>query len=149
MLEKEAEQLTQAAKYERNEARQGYRSDHYDRNQTTTSGDVKLHMPRLNGVSFETASAIPKSKVKLVAKMLKAIHAQESKKAARKKVKAVIAELKAMKLRDAARKIGDGIEETLTHFAFSSEHWTRIRTNNAMFMKSGATSNIALRILLQ
>ena len=28
---------------------------HYDRNLTTTSGDVTLHMPRLKGVSFETA----------------------------------------------------------------------------------------------
>jgi len=32
-------------------------------------------------------SVVPKSKVKLVAKMLKAIHAQKSKKAARKKLK--------------------------------------------------------------
>ena len=32
LLEKEAESLTQAARYERNEARQGYRSGHYDRN---------------------------------------------------------------------------------------------------------------------
>ena len=39
------ERLTQAARYERNEARQGYRSGHYDRNLTTTSGDVTLHMP--------------------------------------------------------------------------------------------------------
>ena len=55
LLEKEAESLTQAARYERNEARQGYRSGHDDRNLTTTSGDVTLHMPRLKGVSFETA----------------------------------------------------------------------------------------------
>ena len=55
LLEKEAETLTQAARYERNEARQGYRSGHYDRNLSTTSGDVTLHMPRLKGVSFETA----------------------------------------------------------------------------------------------
>ena len=27
----------------------------YDRNLTTTSGDVTLHMPRLKGMSFETA----------------------------------------------------------------------------------------------
>ncbi len=47
LLEKEADQLTQAGRYERNEARQGYRSGHYDRNLTTTSGDVTLHMPRL------------------------------------------------------------------------------------------------------
>ena len=59
LLEKEAESLTQAARYERNEARQGYRSGHYDRNLTTTSGDVTLHMPRLKGVSFETWRAFP------------------------------------------------------------------------------------------
>ena len=40
LLEKEAESLTQAARYERSEARQGYRSGHYDRNLTTTSGDL-------------------------------------------------------------------------------------------------------------
>ena len=55
LLEKEADQLTQAGRYERNEARQGYRSGHYDRNLTTTCGDVTRHMPRLNGVAFETA----------------------------------------------------------------------------------------------
>ena len=30
----------------RNEARQSYRSGHYGRNLTTTSGDVTLHVPR-------------------------------------------------------------------------------------------------------
>ena len=30
LLEAEAEKLTQAARYERNEVRQGYRSGHYD-----------------------------------------------------------------------------------------------------------------------
>ena len=287
LLEKEAESLTQAARYERSEARQGYRSGHYDRNLTTTSGDVTLHVPRLKGVSFETAiieryrrressveditealwgskvspatiselnkkayvhiedwrnrplqggrypyvyvdgiylrrnwggeyenvailvaiavnedgfrevlgaaegmkedkaswvsffqrlrgrgldgvklivgdkcmgmleavgevfpdakyqrctvhfyrnifSVVPKSKVKIVAKMLKAIHAQESKKASREKAKAVVAELRAMKLKEAAKKVEDGIEETLTYCDFPSEHWTRIRTNNVI-----------------
>ena len=55
LLEKEAESLTQAARYERSEARQGYRSGHYDRNLTTTYGDVALHVPRFKGVPFETA----------------------------------------------------------------------------------------------
>ena len=260
LLEKEAESLTQAARYERSEARQGYRSGHYDRSLTTTSGDVTLHVPRLKGVSFETAiiselnkkayvhiedwrnrplqggrypyvyvdgiylrrnwggeyenvsvlvaiavnedgfrevlgaaegmkedkaswvsffqwlrgrgldgvklivgdkcmgmleavgevfpdakyqrctvhfyrnvfSVVPKSKVKIVAKMLKAIHAQESKKASREKAKAVVAELRAMKLKEAAKKVEDGIEETLTYCDFPSEHWTRIRTNNVI-----------------
>ena len=54
---KAAKKLTQAARYERSEARQGYRSGHYDRNLTTTSGDVTLHVPRLKGTSFGTAMA--------------------------------------------------------------------------------------------
>ncbi len=42
LLEKEAQELTNAARYERTETRQGYRAGHYDRNLTTTSGDVTL-----------------------------------------------------------------------------------------------------------
>ena len=303
-LEAEAENLTRAARYERSEARQGYRSGHYDRNLTTTSGDVTLHVPRLKGISFETAiieryrrressveealiemylagvsvrrveditealwgskvsastiselnkkayinieawrnrplhggkypyvyvdgiylkrnwggeyenvavlvaiavnedgyrevlgaaegmkedktswisffqwlrerglsgvklivgdkclgmleavgevfpearyqrcvvhfyrnvfSVVPKSKVKNVAKMLKAIHAQENKNASREKAAAVVAELKSMKLPEAAKKVEMGIEETLTYCDFPSEHWTKIRTNNVI-----------------
>ena len=55
LLEAEAEKLTQAARYERNEQRQGYRSGHYHRSLTTTSGDVTLKVPKLKGISFETA----------------------------------------------------------------------------------------------
>jgi len=55
LLEKEAESLAQATRYEHSEARQGYRSGHYNRNLTTTSGDVTLPVPRLRGISFETA----------------------------------------------------------------------------------------------
>ena len=77
-------------------------------------------------------SVVPKSKVKLVAKMLKAIHAKESKKAAREKAKAVVEELRSMKLKEAAKKIEDGVEETLTYADFPFEHWTRIRTNNVI-----------------
>ena len=54
--------------------------------------------------------------------MLKAIHAQESKKAAREKAKAVVEELHSMKLKEAAKKVEDGIEETLTYCDFPSEH---------------------------
>ena len=77
-------------------------------------------------------SVVPKSKVKNVAKMLKAIHAQESKKAAREKAKAVAADLRAMKLPEAAKKVEGGIEETLTYCDFPTEHWIKIRTNNAI-----------------
>ena len=304
LLEQEAEKLTQAARYERSEARQGYRSGHYDRSLTTTSGEVTLHVPRLKGVAFETAiieryrrressveealiemylagvsvrrveditealwgtkvsaatiselnkkayvhiedwrnralhggkypyvyvdgiylrrnwggeyenvavlvaiavnedgyrevlgaaegmkedkaswlsffqwlkgrgldgvrlivgdkclgmleaagevypeakyqrctvhfyrnvfSTVPRTKMKTVAQMLKAIHAQESKKAAQGKAKAVANELRAMKLKEAAKKVDDSIEETLTYYDFPSEHWLKIRTNNAI-----------------
>ena len=52
-----------------------------------------------------------------MAKMLKAIHAQESKKASREKAKAVVAELRAMKLKEAAKKVEDGIAEAFIEFA--------------------------------
>lgn len=45
LLEVEAEKLTQAARYERNEQRQGYRSGNNGHNLTTTSGDVTLKVP--------------------------------------------------------------------------------------------------------
>jgi transposase-like protein len=304
LLEQEAEALTKAAKYERTESREGYRSGHYERNLTTTSGDVSLKIPKLKGISFETAiieryrrressveealiemylagvsvrrveditevlwgtkvspatiselnkkayvhiedwrnrplqsgkypyvyvdglylrrnwggeyenvsiliaiavnedgyrevlgaaegmkedkaswllffqwlrgrgldgvqlivgdkclgmleaasevfpqakyqrcvvhfyrnvfSVVPRSKGKLVAKMLKAIHAQESKVAAREKAKAVAATLREMKLKEAAVKVENSIEETLTYADFPFEHWSRIRTNNVI-----------------
>lgn len=304
LLEQEARELTNAAKYERTEAREGYRAGHYPRNLTTTSGDVTLKVPKLKGASFETAiieryrrressveealiemylagvsvrrveditealwgskvspstiselnkkayvhiedwrnrplrggkypyvyvdgiylrrnwggeyenvavlvaiavnedgyrevigaaegmkedktswvsffqwlkgrglngvklvigdkclgmleavgevlpdakyqrctvhfyrnvfSAVPRSRMKLVAKMLKAIHAQESKAAARVKAKQVVTALQEMKLKEAAAKVENGIEETLTYADFPFEHWTRIRTNNVI-----------------
>lgn len=304
LLEAEAEKLTQAARYERSEERQGYRSGHYSRNLTTTAGDVTLNVPRLKGITFETAiieryrrressveealiemylagvsvrrveditealwgskvspstiselnkkayvhieewrnrplqggrypyvyvdgiylkrnwggeyenvailvaiavnedgyrevlgaaegmkedkaswvsffqwlrgrglggvklivgdkclgmleavgevfpeakyqrcvvhfyrnvfSVVPKSKVKLVVRMLKAIHAQESKEASLAKAKDVTGALREMKLKEAAKKVEDSVEETLTYTSFPFEHWTRIRTNNVI-----------------
>ncbi len=77
-------------------------------------------------------SVIPHGKVREVAMMLKAIHAQENKEAARQKAALVAEKLLKMKLRSAAKKVEDGIEETLTFMEFPSQHWTRIRTNNAL-----------------
>ena len=302
LLNKEAEELTNAAKYERTESRQGYRSGHYSRKLTTTSGEVTLNIPKLKGVPFETAiieryrrressveealiemylagvsvrrvedisealwgsrvsastisdlnqkayvhieewrnrrlsgkypyvyvdgiylkrnwggefenvsilvaigvdedgyrevigasegmkedaecwkhflvwlkerglegvklivgdkclgmcnavaevfpeakyqrctvhfyrnvfSVIPRKHTREVSRMLKAIHAQESKEAARKKAKDVVEQLRAMKLKEAAKKVEDGIEETLTYI-FPSQHWLKIRTNNVI-----------------
>ena len=75
---------------------------------------------------------VPKSKSKLVAAMLKAIHAQEDLQAARSKATDVVAKLEGMRLAKAARVVRDGVEETLTYMQFPSEHWRRIRTNNPL-----------------
>ena len=77
-------------------------------------------------------SVVPRSKARLVSKMLKAIHAQENKIASREKAKAVTETLRKMKLPEAAKKIETGIDETLSYTDFPSEHWTRIRTNNVI-----------------
>lgn len=55
LLDQEADELMNAGRYERTEDRKGYRSGHYERDLTTTSGEVKLKMPKLKGVAFETA----------------------------------------------------------------------------------------------
>lgn len=75
---------------------------------------------------------VPSGKVKEVAAMLKAIHAQEDRAAAREKARQVIEKLAGMKLRDAAELVSAGIEETLSYFDFPREHWRCLRTNNPL-----------------
>jgi transposase-like protein len=75
---------------------------------------------------------VPSTKVKDVAAMLKAIHAQEDREAALEKSQLVIEKLKAMKLSTAARTVEDGVHETLAYTMFPREHWRSIRTNNPM-----------------
>ncbi len=70
--------------------------------------------------------------MKSVSMMLKAIHAQESKSAAREKAAQVAEKLREMKLSAAAKKVQEGIDETLTYMDFPTQHWTRIRTNNTI-----------------
>lgn len=77
-------------------------------------------------------SATPRNKMKEVSMLLKAIHAQECKASAKEKAKQVADKLREMKLASAAKKVEDGIEETLTYMDFPSQHWTRIRTNNTI-----------------
>jgi len=77
-------------------------------------------------------SNVPSTKVKEVAAMLKAIHAQEDRSAALEKAALVVEKLKAMKLPVAATTVEEGIRETLTYTAFPREHWRKLRTNNPM-----------------
>jgi len=75
---------------------------------------------------------VPREKVRAVAAMLKAIHAQEDRTAALEKAKAVVAKLKEMKLRKAASHVEESVEETLAYMGYPEEHWRRIRTNNPL-----------------
>ena len=77
-------------------------------------------------------TAVPTSKVREVAAMLKAIHAQEDRPAARAKTLLVVAKLRDMKLAGAADIVTKGVEETLQYFQFPSEHWRSLRTNNPL-----------------
>lgn len=72
----------------------------------------------------------PKTKMKQVTLMLKAIHAQESKEAAQEKAASIAAKLREMKLLSAAKKVEESVGETLTYMDFPTEHWSRIRTDN-------------------
>ena len=47
--------LVNAQRYERSGIRKGYRFGHYDRNFTTTFGDVTFHALKFKGITFETA----------------------------------------------------------------------------------------------
>jgi len=77
-------------------------------------------------------TAVPKGRVKEVAAMLKAIHAQEDRPAAEKKAQEVVAKLEGLRLSKAAGIVAAGVAETLTYMALPREHWTRIRTNNVL-----------------
>lgn len=77
-------------------------------------------------------SQTPRGRMREVADMLKAIHAQENREAALIKAKDVVAKLKAMKLSAAAKTVEDGIDETLSYYAFPCEHRRHLRTNNPL-----------------
>jgi transposase-like protein len=77
-------------------------------------------------------TAVPKGKVKAVAAMLKAIHAQEDREAALRKADDVAEKLESMRLAKAARIVREGVEETLSYMSFPMEHWRQLRTNNPL-----------------
>jgi putative transposase len=77
-------------------------------------------------------TAVPTGKVKEVAAMLKAIHAQEDAKAAQEKALQVMEKLRLMRLAKAAEIVENGIDETLSYYAMPPEHWRCLRTNNPL-----------------
>ena len=77
-------------------------------------------------------STVPRSQIDHVARMLKAIHAQEDRTAAVAKAKSIVTKLTARKLRKTAAFVRDTVQETLTYYAFPSPHWRQLRTNNPL-----------------
>ena len=77
-------------------------------------------------------SAVPRARLKEVAAMLKAIHAQEDRAAALQKAQEVQKKLLGMKLAKAAQIVREGVEETLAYMSFPREHWLKIRTTNPL-----------------
>ena len=55
MLDAEADEITQAHRYERTESRADTRAGHYTRKLTAKAGEVSLRVPKLRKLPFETA----------------------------------------------------------------------------------------------
>ena len=55
LLDEEADRITNAHRYERNDERRDTRAGHYTRKLLTTSGEVTLRVPKLRILPFETA----------------------------------------------------------------------------------------------
>jgi putative transposase len=77
-------------------------------------------------------SHVPSPRVREVANMLKAIHAQESREAAQAKAEEVVAKLEAMRLNKAAELVETDIGETVSFYAFPDQHWIKLKTNNPL-----------------
>jgi putative transposase len=77
-------------------------------------------------------SQVPNGKVAEVARMLKAIHAQEDRPCAEAKAREIVTKLRAMKLPKAAELVESKAQETMTYYAFPSNHWRQLRTNNPL-----------------
>lgn len=55
LLDAEADELCKAQKYERSAERVSTRAGHYERNFQTTAGKIRLKMPKLRSLTFESA----------------------------------------------------------------------------------------------
>lgn len=77
-------------------------------------------------------SQVPNSKVAEVARMLKAIHAQEDRSSVEAKTKEIVTKLRAMRLSRAADLVETKGQETLTYYGFPCNHWRQLRTNNPL-----------------
>ena len=77
-------------------------------------------------------SHVPRCKMREVAAMLKAIHAQEKRESAEEKAEPVIATLRDMRLGKAAELVEAKIHETLTYYNCPQANWIKLKTNKPM-----------------
>jgi putative transposase len=85
-------------------------------------------------------SHVPSTRVREVSHMLKAIHAQETRRpgepggreAADNKARVIVDDLRASKMAKAADLVEQAVHETLTYYGFPDIHWQKIRTNNPL-----------------
>ena len=77
-------------------------------------------------------SHVPAGKLREVALMLKAIHAQEDRISALEKARQVAEKLETLRLYKAAKLVREGIPETLAYMDFPREHWRSLKTNNML-----------------
>ena len=55
MLDAEADEIANAARFERSDGRRAYRAGHYERSLTAKAGRLELKVPKLKGALFESA----------------------------------------------------------------------------------------------
>lgn len=90
-------------------------------------------LPALHGAFLpQRTGKVPVTRRKAAARMLKAIHAQESREACARKAKEVAEKPESIRLGAAARTVRDGFAETLAYTEFPPERWRQIRTNNGI-----------------
>ena len=77
-------------------------------------------------------SHTPNNKMGEVARVLKAVHAQETREAAVVKATEIVEKMNETKLHKAAFLVQEKIAETLTYYAFPWIHWRQLKTNNMM-----------------
>ena len=119
MPDAEANLLCNAQRYERSAERKDTRTESYRRKLHTRAGQVKIAVPKLRALPFETA-------------IIERIHAQENREEAVRKAGSVAKKLEVMKLGKAARLLSEGIQETLSYHDFPEHHHRRFRTNNPL-----------------
>ena len=75
---------------------------------------------------------VPRKRAKEIGAKLKAIFAQEDRKACLKKAEEVIQFLRINKMKSAAKTLENGVQEALTYTKYPPEHWLKIRSNNGI-----------------